>query len=101
MLFGKKKNKENPSTALLAARDGREISYIVERLGAADETVIGKKGVLNVVEGEFVISCENSVVFRAPITEIRAFELMNLSGINLVFGGRTYVAYYTKGIENK
>ena len=64
-------------------------------------TIIGKDGVINIVENELVISCGNDIIFRAPIDRLQAYELMNLSGINLVFEGVSYVAYYTKGIENK
>ena len=66
-----------------------------------NETIIGKEGILNIVENELVISCGNDIIFRAPVNDIRAYELMNLSGINLVYDGQSYVAYYTKGIENK
>lgn len=103
MLFGKKKNKaKDDSAALITARNGRTIKYMTRRDSAsANETVIGREGVLNTVEGELVISCGNDIIFRAPVNEIKAYELMNLSGINLVHDGVSYVAYYTKGIENK
>ena len=103
MLFGKKKNKaRSPTAELILSRHGREIQYMTRRgATAADETIIGKDGVINIVENELVISCGNDIVFRAPIDALQAYELMNLSGINLVFNGISYVAYYTKGIENK
>lgn len=103
MLFGKKKNKpQDESAALIRSRHGREIKYMTRRDSTSNnETVIGKEGVLNIVENELVISCGNDIIFRAPVEELRAYELMNLSGINLVYGGQSYVAYYTKGIENK
>lgn len=103
MLFGKKKKqKESESALLIRARHGRTIQYMTRRdRASANETVIAKDGVLNVVDNELVISCGNDIVFRGAIEDIKAYELMNLSGINLVYEGESYVAYYTKGIENK
>lgn len=103
MLFGKNKKKNaSPSAQLLCARHGRTLQYVTLRDTASNnETVLGKDGVLNVVEDECVILCGNDTVFRASLSDITAYELMNLSGINLRVDGRSYVAYYTKGIENK
>ncbi len=103
MLFGKRKKQAlSESEILIRARHGRTIQYMTRRDRATNnETVIAKDGVLNIVENELVISCDNDIVFRAPINMIKAYELMNLSGINLVYDGESYVAYYTKGIENK
>lgn len=106
MLFGlfnkNKKTDKSESEQLIRARHDRTIQYMTKRDRAtSNETVIAKDGVLNVVEDELVISCGNDIVFRAPVCELKAYELMNLSGINLVYEGESYVAYYTKGIENK
>ena len=102
-LFGKKKKAaENESAVLLRARHDRTIQYMTKRdKNTAKEIIIAKDGVINVVEDELVISCDNEIVFRAPIAELRAYELMNLSGVNIVYNGESYIAYYTKGIENK
>ena len=97
-----KKPKLSESAQLITARHGRTIQYITRRDRASNnETVLAKDGIINVVEDELVIHCDNNVILRAPINEIKAYELMNLSGINLVYEGECYVAYYTKGIENK
>lgn len=103
MLFGKKKNNApDESAQLIKSRHGREIKYMTRRDSVSNtETIIGREGVINIIENELVISCGNDIIFRAPISEIRAYELMNLSGINLLYDGISYVAYYTKGIENK
>lgn len=100
MLFGKKKKAESESAQLVRARDGRTIQYMTVREGY-NETVLGKAGVINVVEDELVISCGNDILLRAPVNDVKAYELMNLSGIDIKYGGKSYVAYYTKGIENK
>ena len=106
MLFGlfskKKSTVQSESEVLIRARHDRTIQYMTKRDRAtSNETVIAKDGIINIVEDELVISCDNSIVFRAPIKDIKAYELMNLSGINLVYQGESYIAYYTKGIENK
>ena len=103
MIFGKKKKQNtNESAQLILSRHGREIKYMVRRdRFSNNETIIAKEGVMNIVEGDLVISCGNDIVFRADVNDIKAYELMNLSGINLVYDGESYVAYYTKGIENK
>lgn len=102
-LFGKKKKTaESESAVLLRSRHDRTIQYMTKRdKNTAKEIIIAKDGVINVVENELVISCDNDIVFRAPICECKAYELMNLSGINIVWNGESYIAYYTKGIENK
>lgn len=102
LFFKNKKVKISESEALIRARHNREIQYMTRRdKYSNNETVLAKNGILNIVEDELVICCGNDIVFRAPVNEIKAYELMNLSGINLVYGGESYVAYYTKGIENK
>ena len=102
-LFGKKKKtSENESATLIRARHDRTIQYMTKReKNTAKEIIVAKDGVINIVEDELVISCGNDIVFRAPINECKAYELMNLSGINIIYGGESYIAYYTKGIENK
>lgn len=103
MLFKfNKKPKLSESAQLVSRRHGRTIQYITRRDRTSNnETVLAKDGIINVVEGELVIHCDNTVILRAPLNDIKAYELMNLSGINIVYGGECYVAYYTKGIENK
>lgn len=102
MLFGKRTKKESPSESLIRARHGREIKLVTRRDRASNnETVLGGAGVINVVGDELVILCNNDTVLRAPLGQLGAYELMNLSGINIVWQNESYVAYYTKGIENK
>lgn len=98
----KKKQPQSESEQLIRARHGRYIQYMTRRArGSNNETVVAKEGILNVVDDELVISCENRIVLREKVSDCKAYELMNLSGINIVCGGECYVAYYTKGIENK
>lgn len=100
--FKKKKTDESESEKLIRARHDRTLQYMTRRdRNTAKEIIIAKDGVINIIGDEMVISCANDIVFRAPIAELRAYELMNLSGINIVYKGESYIAYYTKGIENK
>ena len=100
--FKKKKPAVSESEQLIRARHGRYIQYMTKRArGSNNETVVAKEGILNVVGDELVISCDNRIVLRENVTKLKAYELMNLSGINIVCGDECYVAYYTKGIENK
>ncbi len=96
-LFSKKKKREADDNLQLILRlDKRKIKYITERnTQSYDERVLGRSGVLNVKDGELIISCGNEVVLREPIESIKAYELMNLSGVNLKVGGRVFIAYYT------
>ncbi|MBQ8605942.1 MAG: hypothetical protein IJ408_04330 [Clostridia bacterium] len=102
-IFKKKKTAEkSESEQLIRARHDRTLQYMTKRdKNTAKETIIAKDGVINIVEDDLVISCGNDIVFRAPVSELKAYELMNLSGINLIYEGESYIAYYTKGIENK
>ena len=102
-LFKKKKNDtQTESEKLIRARHDRTLQYMTKRdRDTARETIIAKDGVINIIDDELVICCGNDIVFRAPICELRAYELMNLSGINIIYKDESYIAYYTKGIENK
>lgn len=96
-IFSKKKNKEADDNLQLILRlDKRKIKYITERDSKTyDERIIGRSGVLNVKDGQLIISCDNEVVLREPIEAIKAYELMNLSGVNLKVAHRVFIAYYT------
>lgn len=100
-LFKKKKEKDD-NTALLRRLDKRAITSFAERDPQTyRETILGRQGAFSVAEDELIISCENKILFRHPIKEIKAGELMNLSGICLNVGQKRYVAYYTDGSLGK
>lgn len=103
MLFKfNKKPRLSESAQLVSRRHGRTIQYITRRdRFSNNETVLAKDGIINIIENEVVIHCDNTVILRAPLDKIKAYELMNLSGINIIYDDECYVAYYTKGIENK
>lgn len=100
-LFKKKKEKDE-NAALLRKLDKRGITSFSERDPQTyRETILGRQGAFSVAEDELIISCENKILFRHPIKEIKAGELMNLSGICLNVGQKRYVAYYTDGSLGK
>ena len=102
MLFGKKKKQDGMSVEMLMKFDKTPIKYVTERDSETfREKKLGENGALNVMNGEFVIVCGGINVMRCELTKVKVAELMNLSGINIVYGGESYIAYYTKGIENK
>ena len=100
-LFKKKKEKDD-NAALLRRLDKRGITSFSERDPKTyQERILGRSGAFSVAEDELIISCENKILFRHPIKEIKAGELMNLSGICLNVGEKRYIAYYTDGSLGK
>ncbi len=100
-LFKKKKEKDE-NAALLRRLDKRGITSFAERDPKTyQERILGRSGAFSVAEDELIISCENKILFRHPIKEIKAGELMNLSGICLNVGDKRYIAYYTDGSLGK
>ncbi|PWM38211.1 MAG: hypothetical protein DBX52_07610 [Clostridiales bacterium] len=98
MGFLKKKKEAEANLALLRRLHGRSIAYFSERSPAAmEERILGREGAFSVQDEQLIISCGNQVLFRHPLREIKAYELMNLSGVCLHAGGRRFTAYYTNG----
>lgn len=76
------------------------IRYVSEREGDMD-IIIGRDGGFNIRNGEFIVSADNHVIFRAKVDDLQASELMSLEGAiltapDLEHGGemRTIIAYY-------
>ena len=98
MGFFKKKKEGDENLALLKKLDKRGLSSIALRDPATyQERIIGRQGAFSIAEDTLIVCCNNEVVFRHPLKEIRAAELMNLSGIILSVGNERYIAYYTDG----
>ena len=96
-LFGRKKETDE-NLALLRRLDRRGVSIFSQRDPATyQERILGRGGAFSVTEDELIVSCGNQILFRRKLKEIRAGELMNLSGICLNVGEERYVAYYTDG----
>lgn len=102
MLLFKKRKEQDENSALLRRLDKRGITSFSERDPKTyQERILGRAGAFSVSEDELIISCENKILFRHPIKEIKAGELMNLSGICLNVGEKRYIAYYTDGSLGK
>ena len=98
MGFFKKRKEADENIALLRRLDKRGITSFVQRDPKTyRETIIGRAGAFSVADDELIISCGNQILFRHPLKEIKAGELMNLSGICLNVGDQRYIAYYTDG----
>ena len=98
-----KKKKENDyNLALLKKLDKRGISSFAKRDPKTyQETILGRAGAFSVADDTLIISCGNQILFRHPLKDIKAGELMNLSGICLNVGEERYIAYYTDGTLGK
>lgn len=79
---------------------GKHLKYVTERAGGG-ETVIGREGSICVRDGEVLVYASMDVLFRCPVGQMDASELMSLDGVILsgpdgTRGGtrREIVAYY-------
>ena len=100
--FKKKKLEDKVSfRRFMAEKIARHrIRYVSEREGDMD-IIIGRDGGFNIRNGEFIVSADNHVIFRAKVDDLQASELMSLEGAiltapDLERGGelRTIIAYY-------
>ncbi len=76
------------------------IRYVTERKNDVEE-VIGKSGAFSIRNGEFIVFSSSQVIFRTPVEELKAWELLSgdgvvLTGIDLEHGGveRTITVHY-------
>ena len=104
MFFGKKKKSDTMPLELLLKFDKCPIKYVTERDNETyREKKLGDNGALNVMNGEFVIVCGGKNVMRCDIKEVRAAELMNLSGMTVKGFDldekreKSVIAYYSDG----
>ena len=100
--FKKTKPEDTPAFRIkMAEKIARHrLRYASEREGDMD-IIIGRDGGFNIRNGEFIVSADNKVIFRAKLEELQASELMSLEGAiltapDLESGGRmrTIIAYY-------
>ena len=101
MLF-KKKNKGCMTVEQLKKLDKTTLKYVTEREESGREKKLGDAGAVNIMGGDFTIVCLGKTVFSAPLTEVRAGELMDLSGFTASYNApdgtrRSIVAKYTDG----
>lgn len=102
MLF-KKKNKGCMTVEQLKKLDGTTLKYVTERdRESGRERKLGDSGAVNIMGSDFTVVCSGETVFSAPLTEVRAGELMDLSGFTASYTDqngdrRSIVAKYTDG----
>lgn len=104
-LFSKFKSKKDPDSKafrweMAKSICGKHIKYVTEKRNGVDE-VIGRAGSLNIRDGEFILFSSADVLFRCPVDDLRAWELLSkdgvvLTGPDLEHGGveRTVIAFY-------
>ena len=98
----KRKKEDDANLALLKKLDKRGISYFSQRDPKTyQERILGREGAFSIADNTLIISCGNQILFRHPLKDIKAGELMNLSGICLNVGDERYIAYYTDGTLGK
>ncbi len=57
------------------------LKYITEPSKTDDgDTVIGKGGICYVKDGDFIVTSQEKILFRTPVCELEAYELMSLEG---------------------
>jgi len=98
MFFSNKKRKKDN---IFFRLDGREFTVASLRRGTENtETVLGKNGVINIVNDEIVLMCNNKIIFKELMENVKIDELMSLAGFNLRFNDRetgeknTITVYY-------
>ena len=102
MLF-KKKNKGCMTVEQLKKLDKTTLKYVTERdHESGRERKLGDAGAVNVIGNDFTVVCLGKTVFSAPLSEVRAGELMDLSGFTASCtdqngNRRSIVAKYTDG----
>lgn len=101
-IFKKKKAEDTVAFRVQMAKKIalHRLRYVTERIDETD-LIIGRDGGFNIRNGEFIVSADNHVIFRANVDELQASELMSLEGAiltapDLENGGkmRTIIAYY-------
>lgn len=86
-MFLKKKKKSSMTAEQIKKLDKRQLKYVTQRdYETGGEKKLGDGGGVNIIDGNFTIVCLGKTVFSAPLKEVTAGELMDLSG---------FTAYYT------
>ncbi|MGN1047194.1 MAG: hypothetical protein ACI4QZ_01140 [Eubacteriales bacterium] len=100
-LFGRKKEDSKKFRLEMAEKIARQrIRYVTEKIDDV-ETVIAKDGAFSIRDGEFIVFASSDVIFRTPVEQMQAWELLSgegavLTGADLEHGGaeRTITVFY-------
>jgi hypothetical protein len=102
LIFNRNRQKElKENEARLRRTNEREVRYVTTRDGITyGESIIGKYGVIEVVDDILRIICDNKVVFEHGLKGLMGSELMSLDGIILSYNNENtgelieVIAYY-------
>lgn len=104
LLFGGKNKSGGMSVKQLKQLDKRQLKYVTGRdTETYSEVRLGEAGAINVSDKELTVVCGGVNILRCDIKEVKAAELMNLSGITLkgqdLDSGeyKSIIAYYSDG----
>ena len=86
-MFWSKKNKEKKENEIrLRKLHRRELRYITVRDGITyNQSVIGKNGIITIVDDVLSITCGNKVIFSHALEGLIGSELMSLDGVILTY----------------
>ncbi len=87
MFFINKKVKEKKKNeARLRRINDFEVRYVTTRdPNKLGESIIGKNCIINIINNQFNIRCDNKIIFTHPIETLKGSELMSLEGIILSY----------------
>lgn len=103
-MFAFLKSKKKKTAEKVRSLHGMSIRYVTERRNDNDD-VIGRGGSLSVREEELLVFSSGEILFRFPVSQVRASDLMSgdgvvLEGYDLLSGGErriiAYFVYYRK-----
>jgi hypothetical protein len=82
----REKQEKKDNEIRLRKLDGREVRYVSQRDELTYvERIMGKYGVISIVDDVFSITCDNKIIFSHPIEGLMGSELMSLDGIILSY----------------
>lgn len=77
-----KKNKNESYDYPLERLQGREMAYITARDDTShEEIVLCKNAAINITDDELIILCNNRIVFRQKLANLKISDLMSLNGV--------------------
>ena len=87
MFFNSKKRKEiKENQARLMRINDFEVRYVTTRdPNKYGESIIGKSCIINIINDEFNIKCDNKIIFTHPIEGLQCSELLSQEGAILSY----------------
>jgi len=87
MFFNNKKSKQKrENDARLRRIDNFEVRYITTRDPTQyGESIIGRSCVINILNNQFNIQCDDNIIFTHPLENLQCSELMSQNGVILSY----------------